>query len=69
MSKNPVLAFPGEETDGMTLRDYFAAKAMQGIIAKYGNKHPYICEDEDENEVLARWAYGISDCMLVWRKE
>ena len=68
MSKNQVLAFPGAEADGMTLRDYFASKALQGIIAKYGNKPPYNGEDEDETDEFARWAYEIADYMLEWRK-
>lgn len=46
-----------EVHDGMTLRDYFAAKAMQGLIdrenLRYGmesyaiiSRHAYCCADE-----------------------
>jgi hypothetical protein len=69
MSKNQVLAFPSAEADGMTLRDYFASKALQGIIAKYGNQPPYLCENEEESDEFARWAYEIADFMMDWRKE
>ena len=45
---------------GMTLRDYFAAKALQGIMA---------CNGVYENEAqLARWCYEQADAMLEARK-
>jgi hypothetical protein len=46
---------------GMTLRDYFAAKAMQGLLADeaYGN---------DQNST-ARWCYSMADAMLKARQE
>lgn len=43
---------------GMTLRDYFAAKAMQGLIPGYGGA-----------EVAALAAYRIADAMLKAREE
>jgi len=47
---------------GMSLRDYFAAKVMQGIIAS-------TTEDTDINKNLsARWAYEVADAMLEARK-
>jgi hypothetical protein len=42
---------------GMTMRDYFAAKAMQGILF----------EGLDENQT-ARHAYEIADAMLKARE-
>jgi len=56
-------AFPvGEETTGfgMALRDYFAAKAMQGI-----------CADPEMPTVerTAELAYRVADAMLRARKE
>ena len=59
-------AFPTEHTDasglydGMTLRDYFAAKAMQGMIASYG----YL---RSEVDVIAESAYDCADAMLKER--
>ncbi len=44
-------------SEGMTLRDYFAAKAMQGLL---GNKL-------DHN--LADRAFSIADAMLEARKQ
>jgi len=70
MSNEP--AFPnegfngwGEPFQGMTLRDYFAAKAMQAIIA--GNITGQECEDRSWLEA-DQWApsvsYEIADAML-----
>lgn len=46
---------------GMTLRDYFAAKALQGMLA---NQHPYQANDE---HMFARDAYVLADAMLKAR--
>ena len=43
-----------EECEGMTLRDYFAAKAMQALIEKY---------DESPVEISLE-AYEFADAML-----
>ena len=46
---------------GMTLRDYFAAKALEGLIA---------CSEEDNPpENAAFWAYQFADAMLKAREE
>jgi hypothetical protein len=46
---------------GMTLRDYFAAKAMQGICAS-GFTHEW------SNSKLADEAYDLADAMLKARE-
>ena len=57
-------AFPDKFEDdynvcyGMTLRDYFAAKAMQGLITRR------ILDEERD----APYAYAIADAMLKARK-
>lgn len=54
------------DTNGMTLRDYFAAKAMQGMIEAFGKS------EGDTNIIpsgIASYAYGIADAMLKARKE
>jgi len=62
--KNPQ-AFPTHpdatlSCDGMTLRDYFAAKAMQGLLA---------CASGDgTKESYAKWAYEYADAMLKARE-
>jgi hypothetical protein len=48
--------------EGMTLRDYFAAKAMQGILAS-GNLPKSVQYDE-----LASVAYKMADAMLKARQ-
>jgi hypothetical protein len=48
--------------DGMTLRDYFAAKAMQGLMAcaeNYGDIRPSLCAVD---------AYRCADAMLKARE-
>ena len=45
---------------GMTLRDYFAAKAMQGMM--HDVDHP-------AGEVIAGWAYEVADEMLKARNQ
>ena len=67
--KNP-LAFPVstdygfqiESSAGMTLRDYFAAKAMQGLMANRASD----IEDEDK---MAAYCYLVADSMLRVRQE
>jgi hypothetical protein len=51
------------DSEGMTLRDYFAAKAMQGILA---GTHPIVKETEPLPTV-ARVAYAQADAMLKAR--
>jgi hypothetical protein len=48
-------------TPGMTLRDYFAAKAMQGICASGPT-------NEWSNSRLAAEAYDLADAMLKARE-
>ncbi len=61
-------AFPchgsmGEVTnDGMTLRDYFAAQALQGFSSTLTGAH------EPVFEALARDAYRMADAMLKARE-
>jgi hypothetical protein len=55
-------AFPtvmiGELEGGMTLRDYFAAKAMQGLVAN-NNTNPF---------EISKAAYVVADAMLKARE-
>ena len=48
--------------DGMTIRDYFAAKAMQGFVSSYG-EGCITCPLLD----IAEDAYEIADAMLKAR--
>ena len=47
---------------GMTLRDYFAAKAMQGILAATLTPNTIWSQDE-----VAETAYTVADAMLKER--
>lgn len=64
----PVPLHPGQSyqghapCDGMTLRDYFAAKAMLGFIAQEAALRAYVSEDE-----VARTSYAMADAMLAAR--
>ena len=49
-------------TTGMTLRDYFAAKAMQGVLAS-------LQEGDDFNARGCRWCYKVADAMLEVREQ
>ncbi len=60
-------AFPvgsGDMRDptGMTLRDYFAAKAMQGLLSRIGH------DKINVHDVLAQRTYQIADAMLKARE-
>lgn len=63
-------AFPHEHRTGMTLRDYFAAKAMQGWIGAttktytHGNEHHVDIVAIDQ---IAKNAYAQADSMLKAR--
>ena len=46
---------------GMTLRDYFAANAMQGTL---GNSSFH----DDNEEALSKWCYRMADAMLAARE-
>ena len=58
-------AFPyefGSCNKGMTLRDYFAAKAMQGIITTIENANML------NEDLCAKWCYEMADAMLKARQ-
>ena len=55
---------PGQS--GMTLRDYFAAKAMQSAIS--GHIGHYGHEDHWPVKDIASYAYGMADAMLKARE-
>lgn len=51
----------GLHVTGMSLRDYMAAKALQGIIASYATSLP-------EKELAAGAAYQYADAMMKARE-
>ncbi len=61
-----------EPQDGMTLRDYFAAKAMQGLFGSPHAKNASILLGDDPDnvrDVFVRRAYDIADAMLKAREQ
>ena len=50
-------------TEGMTLRDYFAAKALQGLLSRIGH------DKMNVHDVLAQRTYAIADAMLEAREQ
>jgi hypothetical protein len=57
--KGPIMT---SDEQGMTLRDYFAAKAMQGLFS-CGKAH-----DEHTAHVTAKASYLLADAMLKARE-
>jgi len=55
-------AFPDETSYGMTLRDYFAAKAMAALLSDQSRK-------DESYEVIAGTAYIAADAMMQERGE
>ena len=50
------------QNEGMSLRDYFAAGALQGLLAYEG-----ISSNRKEPEAFAAAAYAVADAMLEQR--
>ena len=53
-------------SEGMTLRDYFAAKAMQGLMGR--DWSDFKVSDDELIAIWARSAYGVADAMLKARQ-
>jgi len=75
MSKD-IPAFPktpfieiGTPQNGMTLRDYFAAKAMQGLCAREDGKGFDFLTFPNDPMRVAHWAYDVADAMLKAREQ
>ena len=76
MTDKDIPAFPLEMVytqenahfNGMTLRDYFAAKAMQTILSRYDNKKIFepdeVFDPEGVPAIIALDAYIMADLML-----
>ncbi len=61
-------AYPTQGYEGLTLRDYFAAKAMQGWLASYpeGIDHP---ATNEHDFIIAGLSYLMADAMLKAREK
>ncbi|MCA9168611.1 MAG: hypothetical protein KDB23_13140 [Planctomycetales bacterium] len=51
---------------GVTVRDWFAAMALQGLVAKglevMGDR---VVSEQERNLIMARRAYALADAMLI----
>lgn len=55
--------------EGMSLRDYFAAKAMQGLVSVHNSYGDWTgCGDMAMNKNMAGTAYAVADAMLKARE-
>lgn len=73
MNNQPAFPIPPEFCDdlsveqqrGMALRDYFAAKAMQGMCANPDDSHEnYDLNYEEYTKEISKCAYQMADAML-----
>ena len=62
-------AFPDENNYGISIRDYFAAKAMQSYISDKEFVDACAFMEKDVKEEIARVAYAQADAMLKEREE
>lgn len=69
-------AFPNHRSEGMELRDYFAAKCMPIAHKMIENNHAHEFNnnfewalDEDDYESMACVAYALADAMMEARKD
>jgi hypothetical protein len=53
---------------GMTLRDYFAAKAMQGLMSRKEQGGFDFAVYEKDAMRVSMWAYDLADAMLKARE-
>jgi hypothetical protein len=68
----PISGSQYRHTEGMTLRDYFAAKAMQGLISCADwreNVDEHCMNDMEATQFTAITAYEMADAMLKARGE
>lgn len=61
--------FSAGTSQGMTLRDYFAAKAMQGILSLYIELGNVRRQHDNFPNVLPKLSYSIADEMLKEREK
>ena len=65
----PTPRLDGAVEDGLTIRDYFAAKAMEAIVGSFVPELTKLPADAVmnsglDNDAFAKLAYGMADAML-----
>lgn len=67
---NEKKAFPNVTGQtGMDLRDYFAAKAMQGLMARVEQGGFDFSRCPNDVKRVAMWAYDLADAMMEERNK
>jgi hypothetical protein len=64
----PYTAYSGIPESGMTLRDYFAAKAMQGLMGRSWQDPATGSAPDNVFDLWAKAAYATADAMLKARE-
>lgn len=57
------------EEPGMDLRDYFAAKALQGLLANPVSEQIKFNSDEEAQQALVNAVYKVADLMMKARSK
>ena len=65
LHQNEITGYIPPETSGMTLRDYFAAKAMQGLMSRSWDGYAA----EEMFKIWSVSAYAVADAMLKAREQ
>jgi len=60
---------PAEQGRGMTLRDYFAGKVLQGIMSSVDMGIIFSKGDKPPSDEIAESAYAMADAMMKARTE
>ena len=70
-TEHPIAGTMGHHADGMDLRDYFAAKAMQGMASWDIRTMDKLAKDfgEEPLDYLSNNAYAIADAMMKARSK
>lgn len=73
MDKTGGYAFPDDRSQvGMTLRDYMAGQALQGLLADYTNLEIMVNQGLDRHAIadgFAKNSYDFADAMIKARGE
>ena len=78
MNNNLATVFPTTEvnwhnenvrTEGLLIRDYFAAKAMQGMLAYPGDEQRGSHHNNNDYDGVSSMAYAYADAMLEARNK
>lgn len=62
-------AFASDHTDGMSLRDYFAAAALTGYLAAHADPSVTLPIQPNKVTEVASDCYAFADAMLVAREQ